>query len=77
MPQSIATVVDGRDPDREHLAKPAAEWAGTVHELQIQLVVLAHYRRMDGVDLNDVVPVGDPLVRCQLLFGDVTNEGHA
>ena len=48
-----------------------------MHELQIQLVMLVHHVRMNAVDLENVVGIGNTIRRRQFLVGRVSDERHA
>jgi hypothetical protein len=55
MVDSIRTVIQPRNADRENLSFSPRQRAGPVHEFTIELVVISHDRRVDGVDLDDVI----------------------
>ena len=76
MVQSISAFVDGRNTNGQHFPLPAAQWARAVHQCPIQLPVMSHHGRMNGMDLDDVVRIRDTLCRRKLGFRDVPNERH-
>ena len=76
MVQSIVTVVECGDAHAYQFTLATRQRADAVHQLPIELVVLAHHCGMNRVNLNDVVGVGDVIARRQGAFGDVTDEGH-
>jgi hypothetical protein len=76
MVQSIPAFVDGRDADGQQFPLLAAQWAGTMHQRAIQLPVMSHHGRVNGMDLDNVVRIRNALCRCELGFRDIANEGH-
>lgn len=76
MVNSIVAFVQNRHADGEHFALAWRERPGTVHQLQVKLVVLAHHRRMHSMDLEDVVPIGNALGGRELCITEISNECH-
>jgi len=60
----------------EQLAFTAAERPGPVHQGLVELPVLALHGRMHGVDLDDVVGVGDAVAGRERVGCDVGDEGN-
>lgn len=76
MLQSVVTVVGGRHDDADHLALATTQGPATVHELAVELEVLAHHPAVNAVDLDDVVVVRNAFGLGDLFLGKVANEGH-
>ena len=73
---SIWTVIESRNADRENLSLSPGEWPGSMHEFTIKLVVLSHDRRVDRVDLDDVIRIRNALAGRELAGGNVSDESH-
>ncbi len=76
MVNSIAAFVQNRHADGEHFPLAWRERPGTVHQLQVDLVMLAHHSRMHRMDLDDVVPIRNALGGRELRITEISNECH-
>ncbi len=79
MMKSIMAAVQRRHTDAEHLPPAPVERARTMHQGEIQIVVVAHDRRVDPVDLDDIVGIGHTLVGPQrggICVSDERHGGH-
>ena len=77
MVKSIVAPIERRNANREHFPLAPRDGSLTMHELQIQLIVLVHDCRMNAVNLEDVVGIGNATTERQLLFSQVEDERHA
>jgi hypothetical protein len=62
MVDSVAASVERGNTHGHQLALAPRQWSGPVHELAIELQVLAHHGRVHGMNLDDVVFIVDALV---------------
>lgn len=74
MVQSIVALAERRHPHAHELALSPRQGAAAMHQLLVELVVLAHDGGMDRVNLDDVVGIGDPVLGRQPAGGDVGDE---
>ena len=77
MADSIVTVIERRYAHGHDLALQARQRSWTMHQLQIQLVMLAHDGRVNAVNLQDVVRVRHAVFRRQVLVAHITDKRHA
>ena len=76
MVDSIRAVIESRDAEPDHLAFAARERPWAVHQRAIQIPVRPHHRGMLGVDLDDVVGIGNSLGWLEFVLGNVPDECH-
>ena len=67
MMNSIPAPVERRYANAENFAFAAGQRTWLVHHFAVQIVVLPHHRRVNGVNLDDVVRVRDALGGVELL----------
>ena len=76
MVKSIGTVIEAGHSNRKNLSLPPGEGAGAMHQLEIQGGMMPHHGGVDGMDLNDVVGIGNPFGRSEFSRWDVSDESH-
>ena len=76
MMQSIAAFIFRRNDYRDHFTLNSAQRAFTIHQLSIEIIVLAHGSAMNTVNPQYVVLIRDPVVRRNRFFGYVIDECH-
>ena len=76
MVQSMVAVIERRNAHAQQLALAPRQRAGSMHQLLVEIVVLAHHGRMNRVNLNDVVGIGHTILGRQRVGGHVINECH-
>ena len=76
MMQSIVTAVQRRYPNGERLTLAVRQRPRAVHQLQIQVVVLPHDRRVNAVDLDNVIRIGNTVFGREIRLVGVSNERH-
>lgn len=76
MVDSIRTVIQPRDAHSDDLALAPAQRPAPVHQLPIELEMLAHDGRMHRVDLDDVVRIVDAICCGEFGGRNVSNERH-
>ena len=67
MTNSIGAIVQARNSEGKQFALASGKHARGVHQFPIKVIVVAHHRGVERVDLDDVIRIRDSLFRRQLI----------
>lgn len=76
MLDSVVALVQRGNANGKHLTFTPSERAASVHQLPVQFQMLAHDGRVNGMDLNDVVPVIHSVLFALCFRRNVLDERH-